>query len=129
MGQRVQLPPGCAGFTCADGSRYSAEAGTSVVLEDHHARSLSKSQHSEIGLVKASEGFSLGTKRGRRCVSCARLWQAWSLECPRCGSPTSEEGPRIEEFAASGENEATGRESDASAASTGSNLSIAGRNS
>lgn len=96
MGQRVQLPPGCAGFRCADGSVYSAKAGTSVVLEDHHARSLSKSQHQSIGLVSAGENFSLGTKRGRVCDECARTWQVWSLQCPKCGAETREDETETE---------------------------------
>ena len=90
MSQRVQLPPGCAGFRCADGSVYSAKAGTSVVLEDRHAKALSSSQHQSIGLVKAGESFALGTKKGRYCSGCARIWQAWSLECPKCGEETYE---------------------------------------
>jgi hypothetical protein len=88
MGQRVQLPPGCAGFRCADGSVYSAKPGTSVVLEDRHATSLSKSQHQSIGLVTAGESFSLGTKESRRCPECRFLAQAWSQDCPRCGAET-----------------------------------------
>lgn len=96
MSQRVQLPPGCAGFRCADGSVYSAKAGTSVVLEDRHAKALSRSQHQEIGLVKSGESFSLGTKRGRVCDTCARTWQAWSLQCPKCGAGTREERSEIE---------------------------------
>ena len=92
MSQRVQLPPGCAGFNCADGTVYKAKAGTSVTLEDRHAKALSASQHSSIGLVRAGESFALGTKAGRYCVPCSRLWQAWSAVCPRCGSETVPEG-------------------------------------
>lgn len=90
MGQRVQLPAGCGGFRCADGSVYSAKPGTSVVLEDHHARSLSKSQHQSIGLVTANEGFSFGTKKSRYCGPCRREWNAWSDLCPKCGLETAE---------------------------------------
>lgn len=92
MSQRVNLPPGCGGFTCADGTRYNAKPGTSVVLEDQHAKALSQSQHQSIGLVKAGESFALGTKRGRYCEVCARMWQAWSVQCPKCGRETAEAG-------------------------------------
>lgn len=92
MSQRVQLPPGCSGFRCADGSVYSAKPGTSVVLEDHHASSLAKSQHQSIGLVKSGESFSIGTKKGRWCPACSRVWQAWSVACPRCGAETLAQG-------------------------------------
>jgi hypothetical protein len=85
MGERVNLPPGCGGFTCLDGSRYDAKPGTSVVLEDHHAAKLKKSQHSAIGLV-TSMSYSLGTKMGTRCPTCRFLGQAWTTECPRCHS-------------------------------------------
>lgn len=93
MSQRVQLPPGCAGFRCTDGSVYSAKAGTSVVIEDRHAKALSKSQHQSIGLVKAGESFALGTRRGQVCDACSRTWQAWSLQCPKCGGETREDTP------------------------------------
>src|ERR1700679_708683 len=96
MSQRVQLPPGCAGFRCADGSEYSAKGGTSVVLEDRHAKALSHSQHQSIGLVKSGESFSLGTKRGRVCDACSRVWQCWSLQCPKCGAETRHEWTGIE---------------------------------
>jgi hypothetical protein len=85
--ERVQLPPGCGGFTTADGTRYDAKPGTSVVLEDRHADALARSQHSSIGLVtKPSTG--IGTKKGRWCRPCRRLWQAWSQVCPKCGQDT-----------------------------------------
>jgi hypothetical protein len=100
MGTRVQLPPGCAGFRCADGSVYSAKPGSSLVLEDRHADALKKSQHSSIGLV-TGESHRLGTKNGRWCRACARLWQAWSAECPRCGDLTEPEMPVSDVSAAS----------------------------
>lgn len=87
MSQRVQLPPGCGGFTTADGSRYDAKPGTSVVLEDRHADALAKSQHSSIGLVTKGS-TRLNTKAGRWCRPCRRLWQAWSSTCPKCEGPT-----------------------------------------
>jgi hypothetical protein len=87
MGERFNLPPGCAGFTSADGTRYNAKAGTSVVLEDHHADRLKKSAHNTVGLVTPMS-YALGTKKSTRCTStgCHFIGQAWTTECPRCGS-------------------------------------------
>jgi hypothetical protein len=90
MSERVSLPPGCAGFTCADGTKYTAKKGTSVVIEDRHADALKKSQHSSIGLV-TQQSHRLATKAGRWCHACHRLWQAWSEVCPRCGGVTEVE--------------------------------------
>lgn len=87
MSQRVQLPPGCGGFTTADGTRYDAKPGTSVVLEDRHASALAKSQHSSIGLVTAPS-YRLGTKKSRWCPDCGFHAQAWTQACPRCRVPT-----------------------------------------
>jgi hypothetical protein len=83
MGERFNLPPGCAGFTSVDGSRISAKAGTSVVLEDHHAARLKKSAHASIGLVTPMS-YALGTKKSTLCPACNFLGQAWTTECPRC---------------------------------------------
>jgi hypothetical protein len=87
MGQRVELPPGCGGFRCADGTVYRAKPGSAVTLEDNHATALRNSQHHSIGLV-TPPSFQLGTKEGRWCVECNRLWQAWSHTCPKCGAFT-----------------------------------------
>jgi hypothetical protein len=87
MPERVQLPPGCGGFTCADGTRYDTKPGGSVVLEDRHADALAKSQHSSIGLVTKG-ATAIGTRNGRWCQPCRFLAQAWSATCPRCGGPT-----------------------------------------
>src|SRR5579875_21758 len=84
----VNLPPGCGGFTCADGTRYDTRPGTALTLEDRHARDLAKSQYAQAGFITA-ESFTLGTKKGRWCRPCRRLWQAWSQVCPKCGQPTA----------------------------------------
>lgn len=90
MGTRVTLPPGCSGFRCQDGTLYSAKKGTSVVVEDQHAVALARGQHVRSGLLSTSSPVTLGTKRGRWCNACSRLWQAWSAMCPRCGAETEE---------------------------------------
>jgi hypothetical protein len=91
MTVRVNLPPGCGGFTSADGSRYDAKPGTSVEVSDKHAARLRTSANASSGLITVDPGTQIGTRRGRWCASCRRLWQAWSALCPRCGAPTEEE--------------------------------------
>ena len=88
MSKKIQLPPGCGGFTSADGSRYDAKPGTSVEVSDEHAARLRHSAHTSIGMITVDPGTAIGTKKGRYCPPCHRLWQAWSARCPRCGSPT-----------------------------------------
>lgn len=91
MSERVQLPPGCGGFRCADGTVYKAKPGTSVVLDDRHATALKSSQHQAIGLVRAGEtfGFAGTGKPGRWCADCHREWFPWSVQCPACGAETA----------------------------------------
>jgi hypothetical protein len=86
---KVNLPPGCGGFTCADGTRYDAKPGSSVTVDDRHAKSLKVSQYSEADFISADGALSFGTKRGQRCEPCNRTWNAWNTECPRCGNPTT----------------------------------------
>ena len=92
MSVRVTLPPGCEGFNMQDGTRYSAKPGGTVNVAERHARAVDKQIGGDAGLAYAGgfRGF-LGTKKGRWCATCARVWNAWSQECPRCGEPTIEE--------------------------------------
>ena len=87
MGTRAHLPPGCGGFTCADGTRYDTRPGGTVTLDDRHAKALAASQYAGTGFIRA-ESFTIGTREGRWCRPCRRLWQAWSVVCPRCGHTT-----------------------------------------
>jgi hypothetical protein len=92
MSKKIQLPPGCGGFTSADGSRYDAKPGTSVEVSDEHAARLRQSAHTSIGMITVDPGTVIGTRKGRVCVPCGgRRWQVWSLDCPKCGSPTEPE--------------------------------------
>ena len=90
MSERITLPPGCAGFTTADGRTLKAKPGGTITLEDNDAKRLMRSQHASIGLI-SKQSFRLGTRDGRWCTGCRRLWQGWSLECPRCGASTMPE--------------------------------------
>lgn len=87
MSERVSLPPGCAGFTTADGRTLPAKAGSTMTLEDNDHARLMKSAHAANGLI-SNMSYRLGTKKGRWCAKCLRLWQAWSLTCPKCGRDT-----------------------------------------
>jgi hypothetical protein len=87
---KVQLPPGCSGFDCKDGTKYTApRPGGSITVDDRHAKAINEGQFGEKGLVTATGQVSFGTKRGQRCERCARLWNAWNTECPKCGTPTT----------------------------------------
>lgn len=90
MSVKVQLPPGCRGFDCKDGTRYTASrAGGSITVEDRHAAAINRGQFGgEGGLVSATGATSFGTKKGQQCDPCGRLWNAWNKTCPRCGQPT-----------------------------------------
>jgi hypothetical protein len=88
MSARVELPKGCYGLECADGTKYTADPGGHIEVSDRHAAAIKTSQHGQIGMLSASKAYHLGTKRGRRCPRCHFLGQAWSVECPRCGTLT-----------------------------------------
>lgn len=89
MSVRVALPPGCSGFTGADGSKDLArKPGGTVELSDDHAARLAGSRNVASGLISLNAGTRLATKAGRRCPACRFLAQGWSAECPRCGGAT-----------------------------------------
>jgi hypothetical protein len=91
VGTRVQLPAGCYGIQCADGSSYTANPGSHIEVSDRHAAAIRQSQHQAIGMLNGTQGHYLGTKKGRWCQPCRFLAQAWSIECPRCGRATEAE--------------------------------------
>lgn len=92
MGVRVNLPPGCDGLNMQDGTRYTRNRRGSIEVSENHAAAVERQIGGEGGLAYAAgfRGF-LGTRRGRWCTACTRLWNAWSHECPRCGEPTVED--------------------------------------
>jgi hypothetical protein len=92
MVQRVNLPPGCEGLNMQDGTRYSGKSGGTVTVEDRHAAAVTKlSTGGDGGLVDGRFKGFLGTKKGRWCGPCRRVWNAWSHSCPRCGGITESE--------------------------------------
>jgi hypothetical protein len=88
--QRVNLPPGCDGLNMQDGTRYTApRAGGAVTVSDRHAHAITRqARGGDAGLLDGRFKGFLGTKRGRWCRSCRRLWNAWSAACPRCEADT-----------------------------------------
>lgn len=85
---RVQLPPGCYGIEGANGQKYSARPGGTLDVPQHVADRIKTSSAGASGVLRGGELLALGTKRGRWCSPCGRLWQAWSVQCPRCGEST-----------------------------------------
>ena len=87
---KIQLPPGCRGFDMKDGTRVTAarEGGT-VTVDDRHASANAKSQFAGDGnLLTATGAVTLGTKKGKKCPSCSRLWNNWTTVCHSCGTET-----------------------------------------
>lgn len=87
MSETFTLPPGCRGFTTADGQTLRADSKGTITLEDHHAARLMRSKHAAVGLV-SRRSYQLGTREGRWCTACRRLWQGWSMRCPKCNAAT-----------------------------------------
>jgi len=89
---KINLPAGCYGLTGPDGSKTRrVKPGTSVTVTDEQARVINHSSNASLGIISGTQAAVIGTKRGRWCPACARLWQAWSVTCPRCGRDTEEE--------------------------------------
>lgn len=88
---RVQLPDGCFGLDLPDGSRYSAKPGGIVDVAGTHADQINHSYYASAGIMRGVEAHHLGTRAGRWCRPCNRLWQAWTHTCHRCGTPTVQE--------------------------------------
>ncbi len=89
MTVRVNLREGCSGFTMTDGTNYTGRPGGHVDVEDHHAPFIRRQAGGDAGLVGyGSFRTFLGTRDGRWCLDCRRLWQAWSASCPKCGADT-----------------------------------------
>lgn len=87
---KVQLPDGCYGLEMASGKKYRAgKPGGAVEVSSSDAHYINTSWYGQSGVMNGSAQFALGTKRGRFCTACKRVWQAWSEHCPRCGQDTT----------------------------------------
>jgi hypothetical protein len=89
---KVQLPPGCRGFDCKDGTKYTAaKAGGSVDVSERHADAIRDSQFAgDAHLIGNIGRNTFGTKRGMKCPKCRRIWNVWTKECRHCGVETEE---------------------------------------
>jgi hypothetical protein len=89
MGVKVQLPPGCSGIDAKDGTKYTASRpGGQIEVDDRHASAINSGQYGDTGLVSAKGALSFGTKEGKQCPDCGRLWNVWNSSCPKCGVET-----------------------------------------
>jgi rubrerythrin len=74
------------------GKKYTADKpGTTITVEDHHAKQINKSSNGQKGIVTSGASYAVGTRDGRRCTGCGFLAQRWSHQCPRCGGDTEVE--------------------------------------
>jgi ssDNA-binding Zn-finger/Zn-ribbon topoisomerase 1 len=89
---KISLPPGCAGFDCKDGTKYTADRpGGTVNVAERHADAVKKGQFAgDAHLIGNVGRLSFGTQRGQKCPECRRVWNAWNLACPKCGVDTVE---------------------------------------
>lgn len=86
---KVNLPPGCYGFDCKDGTKYTAKRpGGTVEVADRHAKAINTGQFGQQDFISAKGSQSFGTKSGQYCEPCGRLWNAWNKTCPKCGVDT-----------------------------------------
>jgi hypothetical protein len=89
---RVNLPPGCYGIEVAGYKSRRVKPGSHLDIDNPRvARLIGKSSNTELGIISNKELVGIGTKAGRWCKPCKRLWQAWSETCPKCGLETEPE--------------------------------------
>lgn len=84
---RVTVPDGCKKLEMEDGTKYKAGAGGHVDVTDDHASALRRGWYGQAGVI-TGQSYTLGTKTGRWCGACKRMWQSWSACCPRCERET-----------------------------------------
>lgn len=82
---RITLPDGCRGVDMATG-QYTARPGDSIQVSAGNAETIRQ----RAATARRGEQHAFGTKRGRRCPPCGRVWNAWNTRCPRCEGPTEE---------------------------------------
>ena len=93
MSVQVSLPPGCRGFNMQDGTSYYDRGSGRVTVADEHAPFVRRQVGGDAGLT-GHGGFRsfLGTRDGRWCPSCRRIWNRWNAVCVKCGGDTVPEG-------------------------------------
>jgi hypothetical protein len=84
----VNLPPGCEGLNLQDGTRYSARKGGAVTVSDEHAAAVARFSGGDAAILDGRFRAFGGTRNGRWCQPCRRLWNAWNDACVKCGGET-----------------------------------------
>jgi hypothetical protein len=80
----VSLP---AGVSRVDkNSNYTAKEGDTVYVTDHQFKQIKERTTDPERKAVRSGTDSIGTRLGKRCVSCSRLWQIWTTKCHTCGN-------------------------------------------
>jgi len=89
MTVKVNLQPGCSGFNMQDGTSYTGRPGGHVTVSDEHAKAIRWNVGGDAGLT-GHAGFRqfIGTKNGRWCQPCRRVWNRWNSVCVKCGAET-----------------------------------------
>lgn len=82
---RITLPDGCRGVDMATG-QYTSRPGDTITVSTGNADLIRQ----RAARVRHGEQFAFGTRRGRACTPCRRVWNAWNATCPKCGEPTEE---------------------------------------
>lgn len=83
---RITLPDGARRVAMDGSNRYTGGPGDTVRVSDTHAAAIRKFA----SRTPRGDRFAFGTRAGRWCAGCARLWNAWSAACPKCGADTTE---------------------------------------
>ena len=98
MSVTVNLPAGCSGFNMQDGTNYAGRPGGSVTVAEHHAAAIRRQVGGDAGLTGHGSFRTFGgTKNGRWCQPCTRLWNSWNHACPKCGAETVPEAEMPEQ--------------------------------
>lgn len=98
MSVTVQLPPGNSGFNMQDGTNYTGRPGGHVTVSDEHAAAIRRQVGGDAGLVgHGSFRAFTGTKDGRWCRPCNRIWNRWNKTCVKCGAETIPESEMPEQ--------------------------------
>lgn len=98
MTVRISLPPGNSGFNLQDGTEYKTRPGGTVTVSDEHAAAIRRQVGGDAGLVGFGSFRSfMGTRDGRWCEACRRLWNRWNKTCVKCGAETVPEAQMPEQ--------------------------------
>jgi hypothetical protein len=86
---KMTLPSGVS--KVSTNGNYTAKEGDTVDVTPYQARQIVERTSAPGRRAVRSRAQSVGTRQGKRCPECRFLAQAWSLECPRCSTPTVDE--------------------------------------